>query len=187
MLIPRQTGSALRIKGTAGLLDLPLVGIIASLRTPLELCLPFVAQLDQKRDDSVLAGPFQSPLERVVLEAALSRKLPVVIFPARDAHRVQAPPAWRSAMTDNRLAIVSEVGSNHRRASRAGAVLRDRCMLRCLSELRIAAATRGGRAYQLARDALALGIPVGCMDHPANSDLILLGCDPIPSDFYPRP
>lgn len=183
--IPSVPSPSIRVCGDRRLLDESLLGVVSSTRTPLELYLPLVREI--RWTTAVLAGPFQSPLERLILGAALSAGRQIVLFPARDPRRMRFPRSWEGAVEHGSLAVAAPADLVDARANRKAADLRDGLLAALVDELVIGAAVRGGRAYSVARALLERGGRVRCMDHPANADLLLAGCTPIPlAPFSPQ-
>jgi predicted Rossmann fold nucleotide-binding protein DprA/Smf involved in DNA uptake len=127
-----------------------------------------------------IAGGFQSPIEREVLDYLLAGCAPVVLCPARGIEGLRLPRKWRNALRESRVLVVSAHPAGMRRPTLASAELRNRVVSALSTRLLILHASSGGRLARLAAEALGWGLPVHCLDHPANEDLRLMGATPLP-------
>lgn len=175
----REAPPTLLLRGEPSLLRLPLLALFCSVRVPPELVLPVYDLARALREAGVpVIGGFQSPLERECLDYLLRGRQPVVLSPARGIDRLRLPPAWSPALEGGRMLVVSRF-ERARRPTRALATRRNRLVAALAERVLVAHASPGGGLRALAREALARGRPVLCLDHPANRDLALMGAAPI--------
>ncbi len=122
-------------------------------------------------------GGYQSPTERLILEALLRGDCPVVWCVAR------AIGAWKPrgeiarAERQGRLLVLSGV-ERPRRMDATLAAARNRMAAALAPRVAVVHATPGGRLSWLVEEVLGWGIPVRCLEHAANEDLILRGAVP---------
>lgn len=167
--------ASLFARGDLSLLRLPLTALLCSVRIPPELVLPALDLARALRDAALpVVGGFQSPLEREGLDLLLRGRAPVVVSPARGIAGMRLPRAWRGALEEGRLLVVSRFEAP-RRPTRELALGRNRLVAALAERICVVHATPGGGLHRVAREALARGRPVACLDHPANRDLLLAG------------
>jgi hypothetical protein len=131
-------------------------------------------------------GGFHSPLERDLLDLLLPGAQPLVVCPARALPGMRLPAAWREPLGSGRLLLLGVARAGRRRPTAAAADLRNRLAAALAERLFVPHAAPAGAVYRLARDALARGQPVFCVDHRANRDLVLLGATPVERWEWPR-
>jgi predicted Rossmann fold nucleotide-binding protein DprA/Smf involved in DNA uptake len=170
----------LTVFGEPELIRLPLLGLFATIRTPPELIL---RSLDLARSlrgagVAVVAG-FQTPLEREVLRMLLRGSQPIVICPARSVEGMRIPREWRLPLHEGRLLIASPFQKRLRRPSVRLGVIRNEVVASLASRSLVVHARPGSRAFRAAATTLELGREVFCLDHPKNTDLVLLGATPV--------
>ena len=117
--------------GDISLLDLPKVGFLSSRRVPPSAVMTCYDWATEMRDQGVcVMGGFQSPLERDVLTFLLQGKQPVIWVLARKLWTPRGvPKAYRAAIEDGRLLIVSPVAQSIRRVDAQSAAVRNRFVL----------------------------------------------------------
>ena len=174
--------AALTLVGQARLLEEPLVALFCSVRVPAGA---IFGGYDLARElagsGSAMIGGFQSPMEREVLGYLLRGTTPVVICPARGMATMRIAPAWRPALEEGRLLLVSPFPAEVERPTLGTAGLRNRVVAALAGRLLILHASPGGRLLKLAREALGRGQAVHCLDLPGNGDLRMIGAVPLPS------
>jgi predicted Rossmann fold nucleotide-binding protein DprA/Smf involved in DNA uptake len=165
--------------GNSELLELPLLSLFATLRTPPDLILRSLdlARALRRAGVPVVAG-FQTPLEREVLSMLLRGGQPTVVCPARCVEGMRIPRTWRTPLREGRLLILSPFEKRLRRPSVRLALIRNHVVTSLASRTLVIHARPGSRAFRTAAAALEAGTQVFCLDHPKNSDLILLGATP---------
>lgn len=170
----------LTLCGSPASLDLPLVALFSSLRTPGDA---LVAAYDLARglreQGAAVIGGFHTPLERECLDFLLRGRAPVVVAPPRGIEGMRVPVAWGAPLREGRLLVISPFNPERRRASTSVAEARNRVIAALAARVVIVHATPGGRVHRLAAQALAWGKPLACLDLPANHDLLVMGAEPI--------
>jgi predicted Rossmann fold nucleotide-binding protein DprA/Smf involved in DNA uptake len=167
--------------GNAELLRTPSLALFCSVRIPPgALFQAFDLARELASLGITIAGGFQSPIEREVLDYLLAGCAPVILCPARGIEGLRLPRKWWGALDESRVLIVSAHPPETRRPTLASAELRNRVASALATRLVILHASSGGRLARLAAEALGWGLPVHCLDHPANEDLRLMGATPLP-------
>jgi len=171
---------ALTLFGNAALLGVPHLALFGSSRTPADLVLRALDLARALRGAGIpVAAGFQTPLERELLTFLLRGRQPVTICPARGIEGMRLPKEWRPALAEGRVLIVSPFPPKRRRPSFRLAGVRNRVVASLAERLLILHARPGSRVFRVAAAALEWGKPVYCLDHPRNSDLVLLGATPV--------
>lgn len=169
------------LHGNRALLDETVVALFCSVTVPGSAV---VEAYDVARELSgsghTIAGGFQSPLEREMLDYLLRGSASVIICPARGLRGLRIPSSWRPALRESRLLLLSSFPPEYRRPTLATADLRNRVTAALASRMILLHASSGGRLARLAREALTWGIPVQCLDHPSNEDLRVTGAQRLP-------
>ena len=80
-------------------------------------------------------GGFHTPMERECLRLLLRGQQPVVVCPARSIYNMRIPSAWRPALDDGRLLILSPFPAERRRATAALCAERNELSGQILPEL----------------------------------------------------
>lgn len=165
--------------GNRDLLAAPCLGFFCSVRAPGRV---IVESYDVARSLSAckgtLIGGFQSPVEREVLRQLLRDSAAVIICPARGVDGMVIPQGWRTAMKEDRLLLLSPFPAAVRRPTSTHAERRNRLAAALSTRVLILHAALGGRLARLAQECSTWGVPLHCLEHPANEDLRLLGATP---------
>jgi predicted Rossmann fold nucleotide-binding protein DprA/Smf involved in DNA uptake len=170
----------LTMYGNVDLLELPLLSLFATLRTPPDLILRSLDLAKTLRGAGVpVVAGFQTPLEREVLKLLLRGGQPTVVCPARSVEGMRIPRTWRTPLREGRLLIVSPFEKRLRRPSVRLALIRNHVVTSLASRTLVIHARPGSRAFRTAAAALEAGTEVFCLDHPKNGDLMLLGATPV--------
>ena len=129
-----------------------------------------------------LVGGFQSPMEREFLDLLLRGSARVVVCPARGLGVMRLPQAWRVALGDGRLLLLSFFDEAVRRPTAAIAARRNACVAALADRLLVAHAAPGGKTERLCRDALAAGKRVFTLDSSDNAHLTAQGAVAVAAD-----
>ena len=140
--------------GDISLLDLPKVGFLSSRKVPPAAVMKCYDWATEMRDKGVcVMGGFQSPLERDVLTLLLQGKPPVIWVLARKLWTPRGvPKAYRAAIEDGRLLIVSPVAQTIRRVDAQSAAVRNRFVLETAQRVVFAALDPDGALVRLLDD-----------------------------------
>ncbi len=165
--------------GNAELLAMPSLGILCSRRCPGLITLRMHDLANQIRlREIVVAGGFQSPLERHCLEVFASGLVSVVYAPARSLERFRPRGVWRRLLGQGRLLVIAPSTVTNRRATVREAVLRNLFIGAISSALLVPHASPGSRTMGVARALLAVSRRVTTFDDPANCALLEAGAIP---------
>jgi len=153
-----------------------LLALFCSAKCPGNLILDTYDLARSLRDAGVATiGGFHSPMEKECLDMLLRGKQPVVICPARGIQRMCIPPAWKPALGDGRLLILSPFGEKDRRITTALAVRRNQFVAAVADEVFVAHAASGSKTEQFCLDLIAQGRPVVVFGREENQTLLDLG------------
>jgi predicted Rossmann fold nucleotide-binding protein DprA/Smf involved in DNA uptake len=181
-LLGSDAPASLYLRGDAGLLSASLLAFFCSNRVPGKLLLRTLDLARELRDLHVpTIGGFQTPLERESLGFLLRGPQPVVVSPARGIEPMRLPRAWRPALVDGRLLLISRFPGQRRRPTVTMAEARNALAAALAQRALITHASPGGRTHRLARQLAGWNKPLLTLDDPANADLIRLGAEPIDS------
>jgi predicted Rossmann fold nucleotide-binding protein DprA/Smf involved in DNA uptake len=167
--------------GNREILELDLLALFSSIRTPPDLILRSLDLARRLRRELPVIGGFQSPLERECLSLLLRGPQPVVVCLARSIEGMRLRRGWRDAIRSGRMLIISPFGASRRPTVR-GALIRNRVVAALATRMMVIHARAGSRTYQTVSTSLGWGKPVYCFEHPRNVDLILLGAQPTTAD-----
>ena len=117
--------------GDISLLDLPKVGFLSSRRVPPAAVMKCYDWATEMRDQGMcVMGGFQSPLEKDVLTLLLKGGQPIVWVLARKLWTPRGvPKAYRAAIEEGRLLVVSPVSQTVSRVDERSAAMRNRYIL----------------------------------------------------------
>ena len=137
--------------GNTTLMALPKVGFLSSRKVPPAAVMKCYDWATEMRDQGVcVMGGFQSPLERDVLTFLLQGKQPVIWVLARKLWTPRGvPKAYRAAIEDGRLLIVSPVSQSIRRVDAQSAAVRNRFILESAQRVVFAALDPNGALVRL--------------------------------------
>lgn len=163
--------------GDLSILRRPLLGLLCGTRVPPDLALPtfdFVAA--HARRGETFIGGFQGPLERECLDLIMTLEGSAVVAMGRSLTGWTLPDHWSAAALAGRLLVISEfTDPRERRPTLSLALRRNAAVAHRCRRLFIPVAHPGGRTLRVAKAAIATGVEVRCLPHPANRDLLLLG------------
>jgi predicted Rossmann fold nucleotide-binding protein DprA/Smf involved in DNA uptake len=176
----RYAPDVLTLYGPPELLRLPLLALFSSVSVPGQAVLATLDTARLLRDvgTPVIAG-FQSPIERECFPFLLRGNQPLVIVPARGIQRMRVPRAWRPALRDQRLLVLSAARQGRCRVSADLAQERNRVVAALAERILVIHATPGGRVHRVALEALEAGKQVFCLDAAGNADLLIMGARPL--------
>lgn len=144
--------------GNPALLDLPFVGIFASVKCPARLILAAheAAKEIAAQGQAAISG-FQSPTEKEMLEVLLRGVSPIVICPARGLEGMRIPVAWRPKIEAGQLLVISPFPAYIKRPTTETISKRNHFVVDLASELLIVHAEPGGKVEVLAEEARTAG------------------------------
>jgi predicted Rossmann fold nucleotide-binding protein DprA/Smf involved in DNA uptake len=157
-----ETGlSGLALVGHTEALRLPLLGLFSSVRCPGDAIVRAYDLARALRNAGVpTVGGFHSPMEKECLDLLLRGHQPVVVCPARSLAGMRIPAAWRPAIADGRLLLVSPFDAHHRRVTADLADHRNAMVAALSTAILVMHAAPNGKIDRLARAVLATPRPV---------------------------
>lgn len=167
------------VLGAVELLRKPALGLFCSIRCPGKVILAVYDLARALRDAGIpVIGGFHTPMEKECLDLLLRGEQPVVVCPARSIEHIRLPIPMKTAVTANRLLLLSPFTARHRRATAELADERNRLVAALASQLFVAYAAPGGKTERLCREAIAAAKTVLTVDCAANANLLDLGAQP---------
>ena len=157
--------------------------ILASNSAPPTLVFPALDETIKVRESRLdtISG-FQSRTEADALDILLKGTQPITICPARqfdpETDRLYSGARWQAVKTgvdEGRVTIVSPPGVVGKRITRENAAKRNEYLLEIADSVLLLYATPGGETERVVNLALARGLPVSVLDHPANARWLELG------------
>ena len=124
-------------------------------------------------------GGYHSPIEEECLRVLLRGVQPILLCPARSIEKMQLKPAWKDALTDEQLLILSTFESRHNRSTAALANQRNAFVAALADKICIAHAAEDSKTLAFAQRVLTWGKPVFTFETPANDALFQLGAHPL--------
>lgn len=157
------------------------MALFCSVKCPGDLILKTYDLARSLRDNGItVIGGFHSPMEKECLTLLLRGEQPVIVCLARGLANPRLPAAWKKAIADGRLLVVSPFAGECRRVTAATAERRNRCVMSIASRIIVTYAHPGGRLEQLCREAQHAGKVVWTFGDPANAHLLQLGLKALP-------
>ncbi len=162
-----------------------LWALFCSRKCPGELILKThdLAQTFKERGTPTIGG-YHSPIEQECLRVLLRGVQPILLCPARSIENMRLKPAWRDALTDERLLILSTFESRHNRSTAASANRRNAFVAALADKICIAHAAEDSKTLEFAQMLLTCGKPVFTFETPANDALFQLGAQRIEPSVY---
>jgi predicted Rossmann fold nucleotide-binding protein DprA/Smf involved in DNA uptake len=169
--------------GNLDILGRRLLGFFCSTKCSGDIILRTYDLAQVMRSASIpIIGGFHSPMEKECLDLLLRGQQPIVICPARSLQGMRIPSAWRLALDQERLLIVSPFEKRHRRATAVLAEQRNRVVAALAAEVFVAHAGRRTKTERLCVELLDYRTRVHVIDLPDNAHLIESGARPIQLD-----
>lgn len=178
--------SAIHVLGDIDLPSRVDLAIVCSVSCPGSVIIKTYDAIRSLREAGVIiAGGFHSPMERECLDFLLRGRQSVVFSPAFGIESLQPGDAEQQrAVEEHRLLVVSTVGPEVIKATRASALLRNAFVAALARAVFVPHAVLGGQAELTARQAVARGQVVLTFDDSENAHLIALGARPlVEADF----
>lgn len=162
--------------GDPRLLDTSKLALFCSIKCPGELILKLFDLAKELRDRGVgVISGFHAPMDKECFDILLRGKGPIVWCPARSIEGMRLKPAYKKAVDDGRLLIVSPFPAKQSRISAEKAEQRNRLVAALAERVFVAYADPGGKTEQLCRDVVASGKPLFTFDSRHNQNLLAIG------------
>ena len=160
-----------------------LWALFCSSRCPGQVILKSHELAQQFRESGVpTIGGYHSPVEKECLRVLLRGSQPIIISPARSIANMRLNPAWKEALAEGHLLLLSIFDSKHRRSTAGLASQRNTFVAALADKICIAHASEGSKTLQFAHQILEWGKPLFTFDVPANRSLFQCGAQRI-EDF----
>jgi predicted Rossmann fold nucleotide-binding protein DprA/Smf involved in DNA uptake len=130
---------------------------------------------------TVISG-FHSPMEKECLHVLLGRGNPVIVCPARSIDRMRVPADWKTALSQNRLLLLSPFTEKERRVTTGRAQWRNEFVAALADSVLIAHATPGGKTGRFCQVLRRWGKPLLALENEENAGLFTLGAVPVRPD-----
>jgi predicted Rossmann fold nucleotide-binding protein DprA/Smf involved in DNA uptake len=169
-------GQECRIIGNVRLLDTPKLALFCSIKCPGELILKLFDFAKELRDKgvSVVSG-FHAPMDKECFDILLRGNGPIVWCPARSIEGMMLKPAYKKAIDDGRLLIVSPFPAKQSRVSAEQTEQRNRLVAALAARVFVAYADPGGKTEQLCRVVVAAGKPLLTFESERTANLRAIG------------
>jgi predicted Rossmann fold nucleotide-binding protein DprA/Smf involved in DNA uptake len=169
--------------GNPHLLDSVKLALFCSIKCPGELILKLFDFAKELRDKGVGAiSGFHAPMDRECLDILLRGKGPVIWCPARSIERMRLKAAYKKAMGEGRLLILSPFPAKQRRISADRAEARNRLVVSLADRVFVAYADPGGKTEALCREVLASGKPLFTFESIHTENLRAIGASVLSAD-----
>ncbi len=119
-------------------------------------------------------GGYHSPVEQECLRVLLRGSQPILLCPARSIGKMRIKSAWKAALSEERLLILS-IFENQARATAALANRRNVFVAALADNICVAHAADGGKTLKFAEMLIGWGKSVFTFDTGANAALFRLG------------
>ena len=123
-------------------------------------------------------GGYHAPVEKECLRVLLRGAQPILLCPARSIEKMRPQQAWKGALAEGRLLILS-IFENHHRSTVALANQRNAFVAALADKICIAHAAADSKILEFAQTVLAWGKPVFTFETQANRALFQLGAQPL--------
>ena len=130
-------------------------------------------------------GGYHSPVEKECLRVLLRGSQPIILCPARSIENMRLNPAWKEALAEGHLLLLSIFDSKHRRSTAGLANQRNAFVAALADKICIAHASEGSKTLEFAQQISEWGKPLFTFDVPANRSLFDCGAQRI-EDLVPE-
>ena len=157
-----------------------LWALFCSSRCPAQIILKAHELAQQFRASGIpTIGGYHSPVEKECFRVLLRGSQPIILCPARSIENMRPSPAWKGALAEGRLLLLSIFDSKHRRSTTGLANQRNAFVAALADKICIAHASEGSKTLQFAQQVSEWGKPLFTFDTPANKSLFQCGAQRI--------
>ncbi len=166
--------------GNIDILNRNLLGFFCSVKCPGDIILKTydLARALRNAGITVISG-FHSPIEKDVFDLLLSGSQPIVVCPARSIENMRTPNAWKEAIDNGRLLVLSPFEKKHKRVTSSLSEQRNRVVALLARDAFLPYAAPGSQSENLCKDIIKAGKQVLSFVDEANQSLIAMGAKPI--------
>lgn len=168
-------------------LERKCLGLICSVQCPGSVVIQTFDAIRALRDAGiVIAGGFQSPMEKECLEFLLRGKQPVIVVLAKTLTHPRLPKLWKESIDAGRLLLISPLAQDIRRTTKVTALRRNQFIADHATAIWIPHATVGGQAEAIASHAISMGKNLYTFIDNGTNNLERLGAFPFAVDVIMR-
>lgn len=163
--------------GDITLLDRKTIALFCSMSCPGDIIIGMSGFADWSREtDRVVIGGFHTHVEQGLLDMLLRRGVPVIVCPAREIGRMRRlPRAWKDAVGNGSMLIVSPFDERHTRITADLAEKRNRFIAGISDDIIIAHASAEGKLERFAKELIDEGRQVWTFESKWNRGLVEMG------------
>jgi len=162
--------------GNIDILNRKLLGFFCSVKCPGGIILKTYDLARSFRDAGIpLISGFHSPIEKDVFDLLLSGSQPLVACPARSIENMRIPNAWKKAIDNGRLLVLSPFKKKHKRVTASLSEQRNRIVAMIARDAFLPYAAPGSRSENLCKDIIRAGKQIFTFGEAANQSLLALG------------
>jgi predicted Rossmann fold nucleotide-binding protein DprA/Smf involved in DNA uptake len=162
--------------GNIDVLNRKLLGFFCSVKCPGDIILKTYDLARFFRDAGIpLVSGFHSPIEKDVFDLLLSGSQPLVVCPARSIENMRIPNAWREAIDNGRLLVLSAFEKKHKRVTASLSEQRNRIVAMLARDAFLPYAAPGSRSENLCKNFIRSGKQIFTFGDAANQSLLALG------------
>jgi predicted Rossmann fold nucleotide-binding protein DprA/Smf involved in DNA uptake len=162
--------------GNIDILNRKLLGFFCSIKCPGDIILKTYDLARSFRDAGIpLISGFHSPIEKDVFDLLLSGSQPLVVCPARSIENMRIPNAWREAIDNSRLLVLSPFKKKHKRVTASLSEQRNRIVALLARDAFLPYAAPGSRSEHLCKNIISAGKQIFTFRVEANQSLIAMG------------
>ena len=144
--------------GNAQILTGPILALLCSRRCPGSIILDTydLMQVLSRERITVVSG-FHSPVEKECLNTLLRAKSSAIVCPARSIERMRMPSAYKKALEDGRMLVLSPFEEKQKRPTTATSLYRNRLVAALADSVFVAHASSESKTEAFARELIGLG------------------------------
>jgi len=162
--------------GNIDILTGKLLGFFCSVKCPGNIILKTYDLARSFRDAGIpVISGFHSPIEKDVFDLLLQGSQPLVVCPARSIENMRIPNAWKEAIDNGRLLVLSPFNKKHKRVTASLSDQRNRIVALLARDAFLPYAAPGSRSENLCEEILRAGKQILTFEDEANQSLIAMG------------
>ena len=166
--------------GNLEILNKKLLGFFCSVRCPGTIILKTYDLARSLRDAGItLISGFHSPIEKDVFDLLLCGSQPLVVCPARSIENMRIPNAWKEAIDNGRLLVLSPFEKKHKRVTASLSERRNRIVAMLARDAFLPYAAPGSRSENLCKDIIRAGKQLFTFEDESNQPLLAIGAKPV--------
>lgn len=152
------------------------LALFCSVKCPGELILKLFDLAKGLRDSEVgVISGFHAPMDKECFDIRLRGRGPIAWCPARSIEGMRLKPAYKKAVKEGRLLILSPFAAKQHRMSKEGAEVRNRFVASLAERVFVAYAATGSKTEAVCREVVAAGKPLFTFESKYTQNLLALG------------